>query len=100
MQTLFILAGTTPIGLTALLVAASDVQTGSPNYLEYGAFGLCTFLVGWLCKYVYDLKQEAKELQNFLLHLTEQNTKAFERWAALLAERPCLVGDKKQIQGE
>lgn len=92
------LVGMGPFGLTAFISATSGEST--PSYVEYGAFGLCAVLVGWMCKYIYDLRQDSKDANRVLLEIATTNTRAFERWAALLAERPCLVRDRQAIQGD
>jgi len=46
------------------------------------------------------LRTDERENQRRLLEVAQANTKAFERWAALLGERPCLIEDKKQIHGD
>ena len=97
MQTTAMIASTAPFGLTVFLAQSST--PGATSYLEYGAFGLCAILVGWMCKYISDLRADEKERQKQLLEIAQANTRAFERWAALLGERPCLVGDTKTIQG-
>ncbi len=73
----------TPFGLVAAIGSAAD-NTG----LEYGALGLCAIIVFFLCNHI-------KYLTKKLELLSEGNTKAYNRLADMLDDRPCLMKDRR-----
>ena len=81
--------GLSTVGLSTLICLLSDIQP-QPNpasYVQYGALGLCGFMVWFLCDHI-----KTKEK----LHHEErkENAKYLNRIAKLLGDRPCLCDDR------
>lgn len=80
--------------LTTMFILA-DSTSSSKSFLDYGALGLCAICILFLCGFVKQLidKIDKKDLQ--LNEHYVQNTRAFDRLADLLEDRPCLMKDKR-----
>lgn len=96
MTTMYFLS-LTPIGLAATVIAASS-ENLQPPYLQYGALGLCAFLVACLVKYLFHQSDLLTKQNEKLADLTKNNTEAYNRLANMLEDRPCLKKDSR-IQG-
>jgi len=85
---------TTPFGLTAIINMLAN--TGDkPDYLQYGALGLCAVVVMFLCGFIKQLIDKLDRKDQVMGEQFEKNTKAYDRLADLLEDRPCLLKDKR-----
>jgi len=89
--------------IISLLAAAPGMET---EFVQYGALGLCAIVVIFLCNHLKAItiqqkderKQLVAELQKKneeLKKLVEANTSAFEEFAELLGDRPCIAHDAR-----
>ena len=81
----------TPIGCTMFLASNS----GATTYLDYGALGLCAFMVAWMCWHNSQLAASNDRKDKILGELNAKNTAAYNRLANLLEDRPCLFKDNR-----
>lgn len=84
----------TPFGLTAVINMLAD--TGEkPDFLQYGALGLCAIIVIFLCGFIRQLIDKLDRKDKVMGELYEANTRAYNRFADVLEDRPCLAKDKR-----
>jgi len=87
----------TPFGLTAIITTLANAG-GRPDYLQYGALGLCAIVVIFLCGFIKQLIDKLDRKDKVMGELYQKNTEAYNRLANLLSDRPCLQKDHR-IQG-
>jgi hypothetical protein len=79
-----------PFGCVAIIAAAEG-----NSYLQYGALGLCSVIVVFLCKHIIQLTDKLDKKDKNFIDLCERNTTAYHRLTSLLEDRPCLMNDKR-----
>ena len=78
--------GLLAVGSAALAITSA---TGNLPVVEYGALGMCGFMVYFLCKHITALhKDHQEERTQFTEAITELSTE--------LKNRPCLLGKEKE----
>jgi len=81
------------VGSAMSVVALGTVEVPVPGteWMQFGALGLCGFMVFFLCSYLKAKEQshseERKELARYL-----------SRLCTLLGERKCLVNDRERLE--
>jgi len=61
--------------------------------IQYGALGLCAFMVYFLCSYITKKEEVyAKERAEI--------TKYLHRLSVILGDRPCLLNDRKDLDSD
>jgi hypothetical protein len=82
-------------GLTAVAaagVAMATSETGG-GYVEYGALGLCAFMVYFLCNHL-TLKEKNHSEER------QATAKYMNRLAVMLGNRPCLMDEREELDPE
>jgi hypothetical protein len=79
-------------GFTAIFsagVAMASAEAGG-GYVEYGALGLCAFMVYFLCNHLTQKEKNHAEDR-------KETAKYLSRLALLLGDRPCLAHDRNRL---
>ena len=84
--------GTTAVGLATVVWVIGEVtpEPGNFSWIQFGAFGLCSYMVYFLCEHL-KAKEKAHnaEREKFLLYLS--------RLAVILGNKPCLMKDREEL---
>lgn len=86
------------LGLSAVASAAIAMATASENqtgggYVEYGALGLCAFMVYFLCNHLtLKEKNHADERQKTAQYIN--------RLSVILGNKPCLYSERENLDPE
>ena len=94
----------TILGITAVLSAAVAITVGDAStptipfsipVVEYGALGLCAFMIYFLCKHITETHRgHAKERQELIKQTQSISNKVIECYSELTSElkgRMCLI---------
>lgn len=77
------------VGLSAVTCFLGDIAPEVPpaGYIQYGALGLCGFMVYFLCNHIKEVHKNYSEER-------KEVAKQLSRIAVLLEDRPCLKDNK------
>jgi len=84
--------GLSTVGLSSFICFLADAQptTTPASYVQYGALGLCGFMVWFLCDHIKTKEriysEERKEIAKYLNRIAKE-----------LGKRPCLKNIEEQL---
>ena len=78
---------TSPFACLGIIENNPDVN----SFIQYGALGLCTVMVGFMIKHITDLtiKLDAKNAQ--IIEMLQKDIDAKNRLSQCLEDRPCIT---------
>jgi len=89
-----LVSGLSVVGLATIVCALSEVPPSvESSVIQYGALGLCGFMVWFLCGYI-------KRKEEIHAEERKETAKYLSRVATLLGERKCLAGDRETLNPE
>lgn len=83
-----------PFGITAFMTMLSETGV-KPDFLQYGALGLCAIIVIFLCHHITQLTNKLDRKDQVLGEMFQKNIIANERLTEALGDRPCLKNDHR-----
>ena len=86
------MATTALFGITSLAVAEPPLF---PEWLQYGAFGLCCVLVIYLMRSMNKLGEVIRDKDREYVNLMRDNITYQKQLAQLLGDRPCINRDHR-----
>lgn len=66
-----------------------------PDWLQYGAFGLCCVMVLYLLWYVKEMGKVIREKDKKYIELLERDIESRNRLTQMLKDRPCVHHDHR-----
>lgn len=82
------------------IAAVSNIEPGPfPDWLQYGAFGLCCLMVLYLLWYLTEMGKIIREKDKNFIDLLEKDIKSRTRLTQALEDRPCLQDDQRLKNG-
>jgi hypothetical protein len=66
-----------------------------PDWIQYGAFGLCCVMVMYLLYYINKMGEVIREKDQKYIELLEKDIRSRDRLSEALEDKPCLQGDQR-----